>query len=99
MGFFTQIEGEAAILVQKGVYKQVDLYRRDGALYAKASGGFIKLFADGSTTSAATRLDTLSYDGPLFKDPLGRLLVDPGIKGAKALESNITQKLLGAAQE
>lgn len=32
MSFFKQVEGEAAVLVENGVYKQVDLYTRDGYL-------------------------------------------------------------------
>ena len=57
MSFFQQIEGDAAILVERGVYRQVDLYRRDGYLYAKLAG---------------VSLDFMSYSGPLAQR-LGRL--------------------------
>lgn len=97
MSFFRQIEGEAAVLVENGVYKQVDLYSRDGALYAKASGGFVKLYADGATTKAKLRLDTLSWDGELYRDALGRLLVDSR-NGARLIEAPLRQKLLGAPE-
>jgi hypothetical protein len=49
MSFFKQVEGEAAIIISNGVYRQCDLYTRDGYLYAKISGGFVRLMADGAT--------------------------------------------------
>lgn len=96
MSFFQEIEGEAAVLVENGVYKQVPLYSRDGYLYAKVGGGFVRLMADGVTTKAKLRLDTLSWTGPLYRDGLGRLC-SPDVKGVKAvvLEAATAQKLLG----
>lgn len=85
MGFFKHIEGEAAIIVENGVYKQVDLYVRDDYLYVKGSGGFIRLMADGSTTKPKTRLDMISFDGPLYRDHLGRLCCGVSARGAKPL--------------
>lgn len=96
MGFFKQVEGEAAVVVENGVYKQVDVYTRDGVLYAKSAGGFVKLYADGSTTKAKLRLETLSWEGALFRGSLGRLLVEPR-DGAKAIDAPARQKLLGAS--
>lgn len=95
MGFFQEIEGEAAVLIENGVFKQVPLYSRDGYLYAKVSGGFVRLMSDGSTTKAKMRLDTLSWTGELRRDPLGRLCL-PDVKGAKALDSTGQKLLLGA---
>ena len=95
MSFFKEVEGEAVILVQNGVYKQVPVYVRDGYLYAKISGGFVRIMADGSTTKAKMRLDFMSWSWPLFKDNMGRLCTSE-VTGAKALDSNHTQKLLGA---
>lgn len=77
MSFFKQAEGEAAILVERGVYKQCDVYLRDGYIYAKTGGGFVKLMADGSTTKARCRLVELSWSSNLFRDGLGRLMHDP----------------------
>lgn len=96
MGFFKQVEGEAAVVVENGVYRQVDVYTRDGVLYAKSAGGFVKLYADGSTTKAKLRLETLSWDGDLFRGALGHLLVEPR-DGAKAIDAPARQKLLGAS--
>lgn len=42
MSFFKQVEGEAAILVNNGVFSQVDLYSRDGYLFAKHGSGFVR---------------------------------------------------------
>lgn len=95
MSFFQQIEGDAAILVQNGVYKQVDLYSRDGYLFAKTQGGFVRLFSDGSTTHPKLRLDFLSYEGELGTDGLGRL-VRSGHPKFKALAPEKQQFLIGA---
>jgi hypothetical protein len=95
MSFFQQVEGEAAVLVENGVYRQCDLYTRDGYLYAKVGSGFVRLMADGATTKAKLRLDHMSWTGDLKRDPLGRLCT-PDVKGAKALEPAKVQMLLGA---
>lgn len=95
MSFFKEIEGEAAILVENGVYKQVPLYVRDGYLYAKVGGGFVRLMADGATTKSKLRLDFMSWNGPLHRDGLGRLC-SPDVKGSKSL-GHEAQKLLGGA--
>lgn len=94
MGFFQHVEGEAAVVVENGVYKQVDLYTRDGYLYAKTKGGFVRLFADGSTTAVKMRLDHMSWDGALFKDPMGKLCTSD-VRGARQLEAPKAWLLLG----
>jgi hypothetical protein len=85
MGLFKQEEGDVAVIVAGGVFKQVDLYSRDGYLFAKFGGGFIRLMQDGSTSKAKCRLDTLLTDLPLYRDALGRLCTDT-VTGAKALD-------------
>lgn len=95
MSFFQQVEGEAAVIVSNGVYQQVDVYTRDGYLYAKVGSGFVRLHADGATTKAKTRLDHLSWTGPLCRDKLGRLCTSD-VFGSQALESSKKQLLLGA---
>lgn len=96
MSFFQQVEGEAAILVENGVYRQCDLYSRDGYLFAKAGGGFVRLMVDGSTSKARARLDFMSWSGPLFSDGMGRLGTEYMPK-AKALPDARVQALLGVA--
>lgn len=98
MSFFQEIEGEAAVLVENGVYKQVPLYSRDGYLYAKIGGGFVRLMADGATTKSKLRLEFMSWTGPLYRDSLGRL-ASKELRGKKTyvLEDDSAQKLLGGA--
>lgn len=98
MGFFKQVEGEAAVVVINGVYRQCDVFERDGYLYARAGGGFVRLFADGSTTKPKMRLDTISWTGAIHRDVHNRLC-RPGVSGAKELEAPKAQLLLGAPAE
>lgn len=94
MAFFKKVEGEAAVVVANGVYKQVDLYTRDGYVYAAAAGGFVRLMADGSTTHPKMRLEYMTWRDGLGRDPLGRLCsVDT--PGARLLEEKVSAKLLG----
>lgn len=46
--------------------------------------------------SAKLRIETLSWDGDLFRSALGHLLVEPR-DGAKAIDAPARQKLLGAS--
>lgn len=95
MSFFKEIEAEAAVLVENGIYKQVPLYTRDGYVYAKIGGGFVRLMADGATSKAKLRLDFMSFDGALYRDALGRLCTD-GAKGTlKALDGDAKMRLIG----
>lgn len=94
MSFFQEVEGEAAILVENGVYKQVPVYTRDGYLYAKIAGGFVRLMADGATTKSKLRLDFMTSEKKLYCDPLGRLCTQD-VKGAVSLEPAKAQMLLG----
>ena len=94
MSFFKQIEGDAAILVENGVYKQVDLYSRDGYIFAKLGSGFVRLMADGSTTKHRLRIDYMSFEGELGSDGLGRL-VTAGHPRFKALPTDKQTLLLG----
>lgn len=99
MSFFKEIEGEGAVVVENGTYKQVSLYERDGYLFVKVGGGFVRLYADGATSKAGgkLKLDFMSFDGPLCRDPMGRLC-SPTVKGAMSLESDKAQLLLGGTQ-
>ncbi len=87
-GMFQMIEGETAILSVGGVYKEAKLATRlNGELFASYGGGFIRLYADGSTSAGSkVRLDTLALETPLFKDAFGKLAVKPS-EGRKALDT------------
>lgn len=59
---FTVIDERDVIIVQKGVYKQVPVYRRqkkkgDYLVYAKYGSGFIRLYKNGTTSSPNVRWD------------------------------------------
>lgn len=95
VSFFREVEGEAAIVVHNGVYRQVPVYTRDGYLYAKVGSGFVRLNADGSTTKHQVRLDFLSWTGPLHKDNLGRLCL-PEVPKSKRLPEHLTPRYLRA---
>jgi drug/metabolite transporter superfamily protein YnfA len=58
---FHIVEDAFAILVRNGVYKQAQIYHRDGRLYAAYSGGFIRLTTYG-TSVPNIRLDGLNID-------------------------------------
>jgi hypothetical protein len=85
---FKPMEGEVAILYSSGVYKVADLFVRSGGeLFAKYNSGFIRLYADGATSKAAVRIDTLQIDQELFKDKWAKLCVSSG-KGRKTLDKD-----------
>ena len=53
MGLFTKCDGDQAVLINNGVYKQVDVYERDGLLYAAIAGGYVRLKYDGVDLASA----------------------------------------------
>lgn len=75
-GMFKQREGDAAVVVENGVFRQTDVYSRSGYLFAKVGPGFIRLYADGSTSKAKCRLDVLHVECRLQQDRFGRLCDD-----------------------
>ena len=94
LGLFQELEGDVAILVSKGTYYQVPMYVRDGWLFAKWGGGFVRLMKDGATTKASVRIETLHFDRVLYADALGRLAID--IRHGGRLDVPHTAKLLGS---
>lgn len=58
---FHIIEEGAAIICQRGIFKQVKIYRRDKDIYAGCGTGFIKLY--GSMGTSAPRISWLSMEG------------------------------------
>ena len=84
MGLFKEVEGETCVLVMNGIYRQVTIHTRDGWLYARYQGGYVKLYADGCTSKDKLRIDFLTWEGTLYKDRLGRLITR-NMKGATLL--------------
>lgn len=55
MNFITAIDEGQAIVHSRGVYRQVPLYQRDGKIYAKHGGGYVRLAQGGSTSAPNVR--------------------------------------------
>lgn len=85
MGLFTEAAGQSAVIIEGGVFKQVPVYTRDGYMFAKLGGGFVRLMSDGSTSKPKCRLDYLDFDGTLGTDQVGRLVDASKFENAKAL--------------
>lgn len=66
MEAFLPISDSRVILRQSGVYKTAQLFENDGKLFAKSSGGFIRLHP-GNTTShkSITWQDARIQDGQI----------------------------------
>ena len=90
---FRKLEGDTALLVQGGVYKPADLYEMDGKLFAQASGGFVRLKTDGTTSKQGVAFHALTTEEPLFTDRFGRLCVAAG-DGRTALAPGQAQRLM-----
>lgn len=91
---FTILEGDHAIIVKGGVYKQVPVARRNGHLFCSIAGGFVQLYHDGSTSMPKLRCEELAVSIPVAMTKLGRL-IEPGTQGdnERALPANTAAKL------
>lgn len=93
---FQPVQGEAAVMRVKGGFKVADLYERNGYLYAKINGKFVRLMWDGSTTDPNIAIDEMTWDkGTLFHDGTGKLC-RVSVPGAKVLPETKAVRLLGA---
>jgi hypothetical protein len=97
MSTFKQLEGDEAIIYNKGLYKPLPLYSWRGALFVKVNGGFARLHSDGSVGSVQGKLIELHYSGSLHKDDLGRLCTSEAER-TTALAQPEHQKLLGISK-
>lgn len=87
MAGFKQLEGEFAVTVSGGVYKQSDVYERNGLLFVKHGSGFVQLDYMGGTSTDKLRLDELNVETPLAMTKLGRICIKghPAIPEQKPL--------------
>lgn len=96
MSLFSIVDGEVAILVENGVYKQVPIYTRNGYIFAKNGSGYVQLYANGSTSKPKCRLDTMTWDRPVLGANVHGRLCDPAlVAGARVIEGPPMNKLLG----
>ena len=77
------VGGVFAIVIIRGLGNLVS-FVRDG--FAAHAGGYVRLYANGSTSKDKCGIDTLLFEKPLHVDRLGRLC-DASVTGAKALEA------------
>lgn len=76
---FGRVEGAFAILSHRNILKQVDVYTRNGVLFAKHMGGFISIMSDGKTSKADVSCKGLGGDVTVKqKETYGKLEVDDG---------------------
>lgn len=80
MDRFHEIADGAAILVSKaGVYRQAKLFRRGSEVYAGFGTGFLRLFANGGTSTPHVRHAGIDMAGLLAdEDALGRIIIGGG---------------------
>lgn len=76
MSLFSVIEDQVIIRTSKGVFKQTRIAERDGYAYAKIAGGFIMLYANGTTSNPDHRWVDLQTTRQLTTGSLGRLCIE-----------------------
>jgi hypothetical protein len=88
MDRFHIIDEAAVILRQRGVFRQVKVYRRGDALFAGHGNGFVRLYKGGGTSApnlAWDDMEVLGYAGEqMTSDAHGKLSLLP--KGMKQIE-------------
>lgn len=70
------------IIVSKSVFKQAKVYHRGDALYVGTAGGFVRLYANGSTGIPSLRWEDIDIPGisraEITADALGKISVPSG---------------------
>jgi hypothetical protein len=59
MDYFTIVEDTKAVVVSKGRYQQVDVYRRGTNVYVRMGGAFIRCLASGGTSVPNVRVEAM----------------------------------------
>lgn len=76
---FTILDDQIIVRTSKGVYKQTKIALRGPYAYAKISGGFVGLYANGTTSHPDIRWVDMENGSCYKQGSLGRLLrSDPG---------------------
>ena len=76
MDYFTIVEDTKAIIVSKGRYQQVDVYRRGTNVYVRTGGSFVRCLA--STRNLGAEHPRRGY-GPAHQHRAGRAA--PAVEG------------------
>lgn len=97
MSYFKPLnEGDTAVLVDRGVFRQVPLFTNKGHLFAKVGAGFVRLSVDGATSKPNLRIEALVYSYPLYRDVARRLCAYDVDGRCKPLTEAEQAKLRGA---
>ncbi|GLS29925.1 hypothetical protein SAMN04488498_110193 [Mesorhizobium albiziae] len=82
MDLFSIVEAGKVIISERGIYRQVELYERSGALFAAFKGGFVRLLARGLSTVPYVKWEAIEgiayneeYNGPKYPKADGLRLV------------------------
>jgi len=67
---FKEIDDSIAILKYKRSFKQAKCYEREGVVYARDGGGFVKLAVNGSTTNCDIKWVELEGVGTKAPKPM-----------------------------
>ena len=59
MAVFSQIPRATVVTKQHGEYRQADVFKFDGRLFAKVGSGYIALHRDGDTSAPRTHWEAL----------------------------------------
>lgn len=59
MAVFAGVPGATVIVKRAGIYRQADVFRYDGRVFAKVGSGFIALHRDGDTSAPKTSWESL----------------------------------------
>jgi len=75
---FAKIEHGLVITFNKGIYRQVALYERNGNLFAQHGSGFVKLYPEGRTGIPSMAWKDIDSDVFKFvKEPFGLRITGP----------------------
>ena len=75
-GVFHEVTGAVAVLRRRGLFTQVPVYQRDGALYAGHGKGFVRLYVEG-TSIPDLMVEELIIDQAIEGDTMRRLRLVP----------------------
>ena len=70
MDYFTIVEDTKAIIVSKGRYQQVDVYRRGTNVYVRVGGSFVRCLASGGTSVPSIRVEAMDQHTRIMRDGL-----------------------------
>lgn len=62
---FTKLEGDSALTVQNGVFRHVDVFSMNGALFLGHGSGYVRVYDTGATSKSGVRVSILHCDLPL----------------------------------